>query len=65
MQLWQSVAPNETLVFFAIQIVPGTLILSLSYFAAKKDSRFVELHGLILFGTQILAVVVFMYSGLI
>jgi len=64
-QLWQSGALHETLVFFSIQIMPGTLILTLNYFAAKKDSRFVELHGLILFGTQILAVVVLMYTGLI
>ena len=64
MQLWHSGAPDETLMFFAFQILPGTLMLSLSYFAAKKDIRFVELHGLILFETQILAVVLFNFAGL-
>ena len=65
MQLWKFRAIDETLKFFSIQILPATLMLSLSYFAAKKDIRFVELHGLIPFGTQILAVIVFNYSDVI
>ena len=64
MQRWQFGTADDTLVFFSLQILPVTLILSLSYFAAKKDTRFVEAHGAILFVSQLVAIVLFEYSGL-
>lgn len=56
---------RDTLWFFNLQIMPINLTMTLCYCATKKDIRFVEFQGPVLLMTQVLAMAVTNFSGVV
>ena len=55
---------DTNLQFFAFQIVPITLSMTVGFCLAKRDIKFVEIQGHLLIVTQLLVIALSNYSGL-